>query len=105
MCVGGRVDPGGGGGLGVGTAGAKGAPCPSCRGPTPSWSGGETIHMQGVNWPADDSTLVAWECDSPAHPSNPAFCDSAGAVAVRSNGKGKLALFGVHGDDRGRGRR
>lgn len=76
--------------LGVGTAGAKGAPDVMPR-PDTKLVGGETIHMQGVNWPADDTTLEAWECDSSAHPSNPAFCDAAGAVPVSSNGKGKLA--------------
>jgi hypothetical protein len=78
------------GALGVGSAGAKGAPVLMPR-PDTKLVGGETIHMQGVNWPADDTSLVAWECDSPAHPSNPAYCDSAGAETVKSNSKGKLA--------------
>jgi hypothetical protein len=77
------------GALGVGTAGAKLAPVVMPR-PDTKLVGGETIHLQGVNWPADDTTLVAWECDSAAHPVNPAFCDSAGAVPVSSNSKGKL---------------
>jgi hypothetical protein len=77
------------GALGGGGGGAKAAPTVMPR-PDTKLVGGETVHLQGVNWPADDTTLVAWECDSSAHPSNPSYCDAAGAEAVKSNGKGKL---------------
>jgi hypothetical protein len=78
------------GALGVGPAGAKGAPTVMAR-PATKLVAGEVIHVWGVNWPADDTTLVLWECDSPAHPSNPAYCDATGAETVKSNSKGKLA--------------
>ncbi|HXQ43772.1 MAG TPA: hypothetical protein VN816_03965 [Acidimicrobiales bacterium] len=75
--------------LGVGTVAAKGAPTLMPR-PDTKLVGGELIHLQGDNWPADDGNLVAWECDSSAHPTSAAYCDNATAVAVGSNGKGKL---------------
>ncbi len=75
--------------LGVGTVAAKSAPTLMPR-PDMKLAGGELIHLQGDNWPADDSNLVAWECDSSAHPTNAAYCDSATEVAVGSNKKGML---------------
>ena len=51
---------------------------------------GKVISIEGSNWPADDTHLVAWECDSSAHPSSPAYCDADGALPDSSNGKGNL---------------
>jgi hypothetical protein len=75
------------GALGVGVVGAKAAPTLMAR-PDTKLVGGKLIHLQGANWPASDGNLVAWECDSSAHPTNAAYCDGAGAVS--SNAKGKL---------------
>jgi hypothetical protein len=75
--------------LGTGLVSAKGSPAVMPR-PATKLVGGQTIHLSGFNWPHNDSNLVAWQCNSPAHPNNPDYCDTTNAVPTSSNANGRL---------------